>query len=236
MDWVESEDFDAILLQEVRADESQIPKEVQLLSEYHKAWFPATSKKGYSGVAILSKEEPLKVHRGMGSEEFDVEGRVISAEFEEMILVSAYFPNSQDKGKRIDYKLAFCDQMVKWLTKLRKTGKVVVLAGDFNIAHEEIDLARPDSNHESPGFLPGERKWMDQFVEKGWVDTFRSLYPEEVQYSWWSARTKARDRNIGWRIDYHTIHEDDVDVLADAGIQTQVLGSDHCPVTLDLHI
>ncbi|NCN39904.1 exodeoxyribonuclease III, partial [bacterium] len=136
VDWVESEDFDAILLQEVRADESQIPKEVQLLSEYHKAWFPATSKKGYSGVAILSKEEPLKVHRGMGSEEFDVEGRVISAEFEEMILVSAYFPNSQDKGKRIDYKLAFCDQMVKWLTKLRKTGKVVVLAGDFNIAHE----------------------------------------------------------------------------------------------------
>ena len=236
VDWVKSEDFDAILLQEVRAEENQIPEEILGLSEYFKEWFPASSKKGYSGVAILSKEEPQKVHRGMGSKEFDVEGRVISVEFEELILVSAYFPNSQTKGKRIDYKLAFCDCLLKWLKKLRKTGKIVVLAGDYNIAHEEIDLARPDSNHESPGFLPGEREWMSKFIAEGWVDTFRNLYPEEEVYSWWSARTRARDRNIGWRIDYQSIHEDDVDVVLDAGIQTQVLGSDHCPVTLDLEV
>ncbi len=236
VDWLKSEDFDAILLQEVRAEEDQIPIEIRELEGYHKAWHSATAKKGYSGVAILSKEAPIKIHLGMGAPEFDAEGRVISAEFEELILVSAYFPNSQDKGRRIDYKLAFCEQIIKWLNKLRKTGKVVVLAGDLNIAHEEIDLARPESNHGSPGFLPEERKWMSKFLDKGWVDTFRSLYPEEEVYSWWSARTRARDRNIGWRIDYHLIHEDDIDVLEDAGIQTQVLGSDHCPVTLDLKI
>lgn len=234
--WMDSEAFDAILLQEVRAEIDQIPKEIREDSSYFQEYFPATSRKGYSGVAIFSKEEPLQVLRGMESEEFDVEGRVISVELSELWLVSAYFPNSQDKGKRVDYKLSFCRRMQEWLEGLRESGKPVILAGDYNIAHEEIDLARPDSNHDSPGFLPQEREWMTEFVSSGWVDTFRTLYPEEVAYSWWSARTRARDRNIGWRIDYHSIHEEDFDLVMDAGIQTEVLGSDHCPVTLQLEI
>ena len=234
VDWLASEDFDAVMLQEVRAELDQIPKEIQQFDGYFQEYFPATSRKGYSGVAIYTKEQPLDVKRGMGIEDFDVEGRVISVELSELWLVSAYFPNSQDKGKRIDYKIAFCKALQKWLNKLRKSGKPVILGGDYNIAHEEIDLARPDSNHDSPGFLPAERDWMTSFLGKGWVDTFRTLYPEEVKYSWWSARTRARDRNIGWRIDYNCIHEEDFDLVEDADIQTEVMGSDHCPVTLQL--
>jgi exodeoxyribonuclease III len=234
-DWLSSGRWDAVLLQEVRAEASQIPKEIQDLSGYYKVWNPASSKKGYSGTGILTRQEPLKVVAGMGYDEFDVEGRVLSVELSNLWLVSAYFPNSQDKGKRIDYKLGFCNAMQEWLAKLRKSKKTVVLAGDFNIAHEEIDLARPDDNHESPGFLPAERRWMNQFVQEGWVDTFRQMHPKTVRYSWWSARTRARERNIGWRIDYHTVHKSDWDRVKAADIETEVLGSDHCPVTLTLH-
>jgi len=232
--WLKDGKWDAVLLQEVRADVEQIPKEIQAFDAYQQYWNPATSKKGYSGTGILTREKALNVHHGMGADEFDVEGRVLSVEVSKVWLVSAYFPNSQDKGKRIDYKIAYCKQMQKWLTKLRKSGKPVVLAGDFNIAHEEIDLARPDDNHESPGFLPAEREWMSSFIKSGWVDTFRHLNPDEVAYSWWSARTRARERNIGWRIDYHTMHQDDLKFIKKAGIESEVLGSDHCPVTLEL--
>lgn len=236
VDWIQNGQWDAVLLQEVRADENQIPKEIQSLDSYHQVWNPATSKKGYSGTGILCREKPLTIHKGIGIPEIDVEGRVLSVEVSKLWLVSAYFPNSQDKGKRISYKLEFCRQMQTWLNKLRSSGKPVVLAGDFNIAHEEMDLARPDDNHESPGFLPDERAWMTEFLKSGWSDVFRKLYPEKVAYSWWSARTRARERNIGWRIDYHTLHQDDLKYVADANIESEVLGSDHCPVTLKLNL
>ncbi len=235
-DWIEREKFSAILLQEVRAETSQIPEEIQDLRGYYQYWNPAASKKGYSGTGILTQEEALQVRAGMGVEEFDVEGRVLSVELSKLWLVSAYFPNSQDGGKRIDYKLAFCHAMQTWLKSLRDTGKPVVLAGDFNLAHHEIDLARPNDNRDSPGFLPAEREWMSLFEKSGWRDTFRSKYPDKVLYSWWSARTRARERNVGWRIDYHTVHKDDLHLVKDAGIQCDVLGSDHCPVTLELAI
>jgi exodeoxyribonuclease-3 len=234
--WIEKENFDGIMLQEVRADPSQIPDEIQDLRGYYQYWNPATSKKGYSGTGILTHEEALSVIPGLGIDEFDVEGRVLSVELSKLWLVSAYFPNSQDAGRRIEYKIAFCRAMQSWLDKLRLSGKPVVLAGDFNIAHEEIDLARPKDNHDSPGFLPREREWMTEFVKSGWRDTFRELHPGKVQYSWWSARTRARERGIGWRIDYHTVHEDDMKYVKSAGIMDQVMGSDHCPVTLELKL
>lgn len=224
------------MLQEVRADENQIPDEIQDLASYYQYWNPASSKKGYSGTAILTQEEAIQALRGMGAPEFDIEGRVLSLELSKLWLVSAYFPNSQDGGRRIDYKIAFCKAMQKWLKKLRATGKPVVLGGDFNIAHEEVDLARPNDNHDSPGFLPRERGWMTEFIGSGWIDTYRNKHPDKVEYSWWSARTRARERNVGWRIDYNTIHKDDLHLVRDASIQTQVMGSDHCPVVVELKL
>ncbi|MEO5667474.1 MAG: exodeoxyribonuclease III [Bdellovibrionota bacterium] len=235
-DWMQRENFEAILLQEVRADSHQIPDEIQDLGQYYQYWNAATSKKGYSGTGILTHEEALQSIAGIGVEEFDIEGRVLSVELSKLWLVSAYFPNSQDGGKRIDYKIAFCKAMQKWLNKLRDTGKPVVLAGDFNIAHEDIDLARPNDNHDSPGFLPAERKWMTAFIDSGWTDTYRALHPDKVEYSWWSARTRARERNVGWRIDYHTVHKDDLYLVTGASIQTDVMGSDHCPVVVELKL
>lgn len=237
VEWFKKHSFDVIGLQEVRAEESQVPPEILELKGYSKFWNPATSKKGYSGVAIFSKREPQKVLWGIGVEEFDVEGRVITAEFEEFYFVTAYFPNAQDKGKRLSYKLAFCEAIHQFVKKLAKSGKCVVLCGDFNIAHQPIDLARPDDNHESPGYLPEERAWMGSFLDAGWIDTFRFLHPNKKEaYSWWSARTRARERNVGWRIDCLTVPERNKDLVMASGIQDKVMGSDHCPVTLELKV
>lgn len=229
---------DVIGLQEVRASRSQIPEEVQNLSIYPHQYYFEAQKKGYSGVGILSKTEPENVLTGMGVKEFDFEGRTMAAIFPKFIYCSTYFPNSQDKGKRLAFKLEFCEALNSWLMSLSKKypEKAVVLAGDFNIAHEEIDLARPDDNHTSPGFLPDEREWMTKFLGKGWLDTFRTLHPDAIKYSWWSARTRARGRNIGWRIDYHTLYNADFDQIKKAEIYDQVFGSDHCPVTLSLEV
>ncbi len=232
--WLCSHDADVILLQEVRADQAQLPEEVCALTHYHQVWFPASVKKGYSGTGILSKAAPTKIYTGMGYDEFDGEGRVLGAEFEKFIAVSAYFPNSQDAGARLPYKIRFCDAMADWLKKLGKKGKPVVLGGDFNIAPYEIDLARPKDNTKSPGFLPEERAWMDGFLKSGWVDTWRSLHPDEAKYSWWSARTGARARNIGWRIDFHVVAKKHQQRVVAADMLNDVFGSDHCPVTLDL--
>jgi exodeoxyribonuclease-3 len=232
--WVCSHDADVILLQEVRADQAQVPEEVSCLTQFEQIWFPASVKKGYSGTGILSKSKPRKILTGLGYEEFDGEGRVLGAEFDGFIAVSAYFPNSQDLGARLPFKLRFCDAMAGWLKKLGRPGKPVILGGDFNIAPYEIDLARPKDNTKSPGFLPEERAWMDAFLRSGWTDTWRHLHPEEVKYSWWSARTGARARNIGWRIDFHVIADKHRNRVLAADMLNDVLGSDHCPVTLDL--
>ncbi|MDX2269904.1 MAG: exodeoxyribonuclease III [Bryobacter sp.] len=233
-DWARGSGADVILLQEVRAEEAQLPEDVKALGNYHAVWFPASVKKGYSGTAILSKEAPKRVWRGLGYEEFDGEGRFLAAEFADMVAASAYFPNSQDGGKRLDYKLRFCDAAGEWLSKLAKKAKPVVLGGDYNIAPYEIDLARPKDNHNTPGFLPEERAWMDGFLRAGWTDAWRHLNPETVKYSWWSARTGARAKNIGWRIDFHTLPKKHADRLVAAAMHNDILGSDHCPVTVDL--
>jgi len=229
---------DIIGLQEVRASEDQIPNDIKNHHLYPHQYYVSAQKKGYSGVGILSQKAALEIHKGLGIEDFDCEGRVITARFEKLIYISAYFPNSRDGGKRISYKIDFCQALHKFLEKLslQYPQTPIVLAGDYNIAHEEIDLARPDDNHDSAGFLPDERKWMSSFLEAGWVDTYRSLHPKTVKYSWWSARTRARERNIGWRIDYHTLKNTFQNQIKEAGILDNVLGSDHCPVTLTLDI
>ncbi len=232
--WLHDHDADIVMLQEVRADHDQIPEDVAGLGQFHQNWCPATSKKGYSGTGILSKSKPIKVTGGMGYEEFDVEGRVLTAEFEKVIAVSAYFPNSQDGGKRLDYKLRYCDAMAAHLKKLGRKGKPVVMGGDYNIAPFPIDLARPKENEKNAGYLPEERAWMGQFLKSGWVDTWRALHPEEVKYSWWTARGGARERNVGWRIDFHVVAKAHQDRIRSAGILNDVKGSDHCPVTVDL--
>lgn len=236
VNWFKKARPDILALQEVRASEDQIPEELHQVKGYSSEWFPAISKKGYSGVALLSRKPFKKVLRGLGEEAFDNEGRVITGILDDLVVVSAYFPNSQDKGKRIDYKIAYCQAIHKFVDRLRiEEKKPVILTGDFNIAHQEVDLARPNDNHHSPGFLPREREWMDEFIASGWVDSFRKLHPKATdRYSWWSARTRARDRNIGWRIDYHCLHSDVLKFLKSADIKDDVMGSDHCPVTLTL--
>jgi exodeoxyribonuclease-3 len=232
--WMREQDADVYLLQEVRAEPAQVPEEVTSLGNYHQQWFPAAVKKGYSGVAVLSKEAPKKVMAGFGYEEFDGEGRVLTAEFDRYVVVSAYFPNSQDGGRRLDYKLRYCDAMAAHLAKLKRQGKPVILGGDYNIAPYPIDLARPKENEKNPGYLPEERAWMDQFLTSGWTDTWRQLHPEEVKYSWWSARLGARARNVGWRIDFHVVQAGERDRLRGAEMLNDVMGSDHCPVTVGL--
>ncbi len=235
-DWLKLHDADVILLQEVRADEHQIPEGILDLGDYRKHWFPAKVKKGYSGTGILAKDTPIKIYTGLGYDEFDGEGRVLAAEFKDLIAVSAYFPNSQAEGARIAYKLRFCEAMEEFLDKLGRTGKPVVLGGDFNVAPYPVDLARPKDNEGNPGYLPEERSWMDAFLKTGWTDTWRHLHPDDVKYSWWSTRMGARAKNIGWRIDFHVVSKKHQDRVEGADMLNDVTGSDHCPVTLDLRV
>jgi exodeoxyribonuclease-3 len=237
LDWFHAQKPDVVGLQEVRAEPHQVPKEILDLSNYSKNWFPA-EKKGYSGVAILSREEPLRVFKGIKSPDFDREGRVLSAEFKNYVFVSAYFPNSQDFGARLEFKIRFCDEILTFCNTLEaELSKPVILCGDFNIAHQPIDLARPKENESTAGYFPQERQWMGRFLESGWVDSFRFFYPQrENAYSWWSARLNARARNVGWRIDYHAVSPTGKKYLESAEIQDQVLGSDHCPVGISLKL
>lgn len=236
VEWLESKPADIICLQEVRAEPDQIPDEIRSNSTYpNQQWF-AAERKGYSGVGILSTQKPDMVIRGLERPEFDSEGRCLTATFNGLTVVTAYFPNSQSAGGRLDYKLRFCHRIHQFCNHLEKLHKQpVVLNGDFNIAHREIDIARPRDNEETAGFLPRERAWFSSFVESGWIDSFRKLNPTAAeQYSWWSARQNARPRNIGWRIDYHALSPIGEKHLKAAGISQEILGSDHCPVWVEL--
>ena len=192
-------------------------------------------KKGYSGTAILSKKKPLKIINGIGIEKLDREGRVITAEFENFFFITAYFPNSQHELKRLGFKLEFNKAIQTHIRKLEKK-KPVIVCGDFNVAHQEIDIARPKQNVKNPGFTQSERSWMTAFLDKKQIDTFRYLHPEKVQYSWWSYRSNSRQKNIGWRIDYFTISEQFLPNLKKSFILGNTLGSDHVPVGIIINI
>lgn len=233
LQWFENQNADVVCLQETKASEDQLSEAVRHPAGYHSYWYSA-SKKGYSGLAIYSRKEPLSIRTGLGHPEIDCEGRVQIAEYSDFVLVNAYFPNSQRDHARLGYKLLFCEKMFETLNELRASGKAVVLCGDTNIAHQDIDLKNPKANLKNAGFLPEERAWMTKFLAAGYVDTFRHFEPGPGHYTWWSYRPTIRERNIGWRLDYFITGPELKDRLSGAAHQTTTMGSDHCPIELTL--
>jgi len=230
---INSEKPDILGLQETKLQEHQIPPELAGLAGYRDYWSHA-HRKGYSGTAVFSAFTPLRVEHGIGVEEFDTEGRVLILEYERFILFNIYFPNGQKDDERLDYKLRFYDRMLEVMQAKRESGKMVIVTGDYNTAHHPIDLSNPKENEKTSGFLPIERAWLDKIVEHGWVDSFRVFHPEPQRYSWWSYRAGARPRNVGWRIDYFFVDAEHQSWVKDANIRDDIMGSDHCPVTLTI--
>ncbi|MDR0879364.1 MAG: exodeoxyribonuclease III [Clostridioides sp.] len=230
MDFFNEVDADIFCLQETKLQEGQIDLQTP---GYHGYWNYA-EKKGYSGTAIFTKQEPLSVSYGLGIEEHDKEGRLITLEFDDFYMVTVYTPNSQTELKRLEYRMKWEDDFADYLSDLNKK-KPVVVCGDLNVAHKEIDLKNPKTNRKNPGFTDDERGKFSNLLERGFIDTYRHFYPDlEGSYSWWSYRFKAREKNAGWRIDYFCVSSDFEDRLVDASIHTEVFGSDHCPVELVL--
>ena len=234
-DWFIKESPDVLCLQEIKALSEQVPPHLKNPPGYHIIWNPA-ERKGYSGVVTFTKEKPIEVKTGFGIERFDCEGRILITEFPLFILLNIYFPNGKKNQERLDYKLDFYDTFLGYADNLKAEGKNIVVCGDFNTAHKEIDLARPKENEKISGFLPIERAWIDIFVDHGYVDTFRQFNKEPNQYSWWDYKTRARERNIGWRIDYFFVNNEFISHVKKAFIMQDVMGSDHCPVGIEIEI
>ncbi len=238
IDWILQSNADVVCIQETKACPGQLSPallnpESPNKSIYYHSYFSSAKKPGYSGTAIYSKKEPDSVEI-MQDERFDSEGRVLIAKYNKLAVISAYFPNSQDAGARLDYKLAFCEAMLNKCNQLVAEGFNIVLCGDYNIAHKPIDLANPKTNEKNPGYLPEERAWMDTFTQAGYVDTFRHFCNEPAQYTWWSYRFHAREKNIGWRIDYQCVNPAFIDKVISSTILKDVTGSDHCPIEIKI--
>ena len=230
MDFFKEIDADIFCLQETKLSEGQIELDTP---GYHQYWNYA-EKKGYSGTALFTKKEPLNVTYGIGIEEHDHEGRVITAEFDDFYFICVYVPNSQRELTRLDYRMVWEEAFLSYIKKLEEK-KPVIYCGDLNVAHKEIDLKNPKSNHMNAGFTDQERECFTKVTESGFIDSFRYFYPDEKdKYSWWSYMFKAREKNAGWRIDYFVVSEKIKDRMVDAKIHADILGSDHCPVELDL--
>lgn len=232
LDFVQTEQPDILCLQETKAHPEQLPGELKEALGYH-TYYASAVRKGYSGVSIWSRIEPQSI-RNMDITEFDDEGRVLIADYGDFTLINGYFPNSQEAGKRLDYKLRFLQALRSMCDEMTDAGRKLIICGDYNIAHTPIDLANPESNSENPGYLPEERAWMDSFLAAGYIDTFREFTQDGGHYTWWSYRFGARERNIGWRIDYHCINPQLRDQLRSSVILPGVMGSDHCPVRVEL--
>ena len=224
-------DADIVCLQEVKADEASLPEEIENLG--YSVFINPAEKKGYSGTLSLSRSEPLSVVKGIGSKKFDSEGRVLALEFQNLWVINTYFPNSQRGLTRLDYKLEYNKNFEKWAEDLRKT-KPLIICGDFNVAHEEIDIARPKENEMNAGFTVQERKWMTEFLSRGYRDTFRMFDSEGGNYTWWSYRFNAREKNIGWRIDYFIVSNELEKNVVSSSILSQLGGSDHAPIIMEL--
>lgn len=235
LDWLHLESPDIMCVQETKAHKEQLDSELADPDGYH-SYFSSAVKKGYSGVVIYSKKEPLSVKCGFGIEKFDSEGRTLIADYGDFVLFNVYFPNGKASKERLEYKMEFYDAFLEYADTLKGRGKKIVVCGDVNTAHKEIDLARPKDNEKTSGFLPEERAWIDKLLSHGYVDTFRAFNKEPEQYSWWSMRTRARERNVGWRIDYFYASENVMENITDAFIMPDVMGSDHCPIGLDMGV
>lgn len=228
-------DNDIFCFQEIKAEAEQLAPEVQNPEGYFSYFSSSQTKKGYSGVATYTKEKPNKVEYGIGIKEFDQEGRILITHFDKFILFNVYFPNGGGGPVRLKYKLDFYDAFLEYVEKLRKGGKKIIFCGDVNTAHEEIDLARPKANEDNTGFLPEERAWLDEVVNHGFIDAFRHFYPDKKDiYTYWDMKTRARDRNVGWRIDYFFVSSNLQGKLKGFETKNKVYGSDHCPIVLEL--
>ena len=235
LEWLSSESPDILAVQETKARPEQLDADLLEPANYVTYWnYP--ERKGYSGVALYTKEKPARVSYGLGDSILELEGRVIEAEYPDFTLFNIYYPNGKKDQERLDYKMAFYNDFLKYADSLRTAGKKLVICGDVNTAHKEIDLARPKENSKISGFLPIERQWIDKFVSHGYVDTFRHFNEEPAQYTWWDLKSGARARNVGWRIDYFFASEDLLPSVKDAFIMPDVMGSDHCPIGLVLEL
>jgi len=231
--WFEAEGADIVCVQEIKARPEQVEDDHRNPLRYHSFWHPA-EKPGYSGVALFSKKEPLGVQYGLGDPKIDREGRVLIAKFKDFTLINSYFPNSQRDHARLSYKLDFCDKFERFVGRLRDNGENVIMCADWNIAHTEIDLKNPKSNVKNAGFLPEERAWMGQFLKSGYVDVFRNFTAEGGHYTWWSYRPGVREKNVGWRLDYFLSNVEFRDRLKSSSHRNEILGSDHCPVVMQV--
>jgi exodeoxyribonuclease-3 len=231
LEWLGEESPDILCIQETKAQPEQLAAELLRPEGYHTYWGYAETR-GYSGVATFSKTEPANVALGFGVDRFDAEGRVIVTEHPGFDLFNVYFPNGKQSAERLKYKLDFYDAFLEHIDSLGVQGRNIIVCGDYNTAHKEIDLARPKENENVSGFLPIEREWMDKLVAHGYVDTFRHFNREPHQYTWWDLKTRARERNAGWRIDYFFVSEDLLPSVSEAFIMPDVMGSDHCPIAL----
>jgi exodeoxyribonuclease-3 len=234
LDWLHANQPDIVGLQEVKASPEQLSDALRAPEGYHSVWAPA-ERKGYSGVALLSRQAPRSVQLGLGIPEFDREGRTLIADFEDFVFITTYIPNGGNDHGRVPFKMGYKAALLATCERLRGQGRSVIFCGDLNTAHREIDLARPRENRNITGFLPVERTWLDALVGLGWIDTFRHVHGDVPgAYSWWTVRLDARARNVGWRIDYAFASPDLADRILDATIHREVEGSDHCPVSVTL--
>lgn len=231
--WLTEEQPDVLCLQETKAHPEQLEESLVNIKGYQSCW-NSGERRGYSGVASYFQKEPLQVEKNLGVEEFDREGRILISFHENLVLLNVYFPNGQMGEERLSYKLRFYEYLINFCEELKNRYPRLVICGDFNTAHREIDLKNPKANEGRSGFLPVEREMLDRFLSYGYVDAFRYLYPEKVQYSWWSYRTRARERNAGWRIDCFYVSEKLLDDIIDCEVLDHIPGSDHCPISLYL--
>ena len=229
MDFFNEVDADIFCLQETKCQ----PEQINLEFEGYTSYWNSAERKGYSGTAIFTKKQPVNVTYGIGIEEHDKEGRIITLEFENFYLVTNYTPNAKRELERLDYRMVWEDEIRKYLLELNKK-KPVIMCGDLNVAHEEIDLKNPRTNKGNAGFTNEEREKMTELLNAGFIDSYRYLYPEKIEYSWWSYMGHAREKNVGWRIDYFIVSNDFRENIKDATIYTEILGSDHCPVGLEI--
>jgi exodeoxyribonuclease-3 len=234
-DWIINESPDIFCFQETKAHPEQLDEGIRNPEGYYSYFDHSKVKKGYSGVAVYTKTKPEKVEYGLGIQEFDEEGRMLALFFADFIFINCYFPNGGGGPERLDYKMRFYDEFLKYIDKYTKKGIPLVFCGDVNTAHTEIDLARPKENEKNTGFLPEERTWIDKVVGHGFTDVYRKFYPDlKNKYTWWDMKTFARERNVGWRIDYFFANKFFVDKIKSTKIHDNILGSDHCPISIDI--
>ncbi len=232
-EWLRKTGPDVLCVQETKAHVDQLEADLVNPAGYH-GYFCSAERKGYSGVATFTKDKPARIQKGFGIEKFDSEGRVLMTDHGDFLLFNVYFPNGKMGPDRLSYKMEFYEEFLDYIDALKRKGKRLVICGDYNTAHKEIDIARPRENETVSGFLPVERAWMDKLVSHGYVDTFRHFCKEPNHYSWWDYVTGARERNVGWRIDYHFVSDNLLPGLKRAWIMPHVMGSDHCPVGIEL--